>query len=66
MQAFVERVIGHELIELAEDRSMTAERQIRVDPCLNGSLPPIGEPGRHWRDEVVVRQISEDVAAPER
>jgi hypothetical protein len=66
VQAFVERVIGHELIELAEDRSMTAERQIRVDPCLNGSLPPIGEPGRHWRDEVVVRQISENVAAPER
>ena len=45
---------------------MTAERQLRVDLCLDGSLPPIGEPGRYWRDEVVVRQISENVAAPER
>ena len=66
VQPLVERILGHKFVELAEDGSMTAERQLRVDLCLDGSLPPIGEPGRHWRDEVVVRQISDNVAAPER
>ena len=66
MQTFVERITGHQLVELAEHGRVPAERQLRVDLRLDRGLPPIGQPGRHWRDEVVVRQISENVAAPER
>ena len=65
VQPFVERITGHQLVELAEHGRVPAERQLRVDLGLDRGLPPIGQPGRHWRDELVIGQISEDIAAPQ-
>jgi hypothetical protein len=66
VQTFVKRITGDQLDELAEHGRVPAERQLRVDLGLDRGLPPIGQPRRHWRDEFVIRQISEDLAAPQR
>jgi hypothetical protein len=55
-----------QLVELAEHGRVPTERQLRVELGLDRGLSPVGEPGRHWRDELVVSQIGENVAAPER
>jgi hypothetical protein len=65
VQTFVERITGDQLVELAEHGRVPAERQLGVDLGLDRGLPPIGQPRRHWPDELVIGQISEDIAAPQ-
>jgi hypothetical protein len=65
VQTFVERITGHQFVELAEHGRVPAERQLRVDLGLDRGLPAVGEPRRHRRDELVIGQIGEDLAAPQ-
>ncbi len=46
-QTLPERMLGHELLELADELRAAARREVRVDPRLEGGEPKLLQPGDH-------------------
>ena len=65
-QAFAERVLGDECLELADQLIVAPEREVGVDPKLDRCQPDLVEPGDGRLGEALVGEVSERPAPPER
>ena len=65
-QAFAQRLLGDETLQLGDERRVTAERQLRVDPILQGEEPQLVQPARLVRHHTSLSRTSRTRAAPQR
>ena len=65
-QALAERLLGNETLQLGDERSVTAERQLRIDSLLEGDEPKLVQPASLVRDDATVANVRERRAAPQR
>ena len=65
-QALAERLLGDETLQLGDERSVTAERQLRIDSLLEGDEPKLVQPASLVRDDATVANVRERRAAPQR
>ncbi len=62
----LQRPLGHERLQLADELAAAAELQVRLDPLLESELTQLLEPRRLGLHERVVREVRERRVAPER
>ena len=65
-QAFAERLLGDETLQLGDERSVTAEREIRIDSRLEGDEPKLVQPTSLLLDDATVANVRERRAVPQR
>ena len=65
-QPLAERVGGDERLQLADERGVAAERELGVDPLLEGDDAQLVEPGGLEPGELLLVEVCERRAVPER
>jgi hypothetical protein len=65
-RALAERVLSHERLQLGHEGTVAPERQLGVDPLLDGEQPPLLEPFGLASGEPQVCEVGERGSAPER
>ena len=65
-QAFAERVLGDECLELPDQLVVAPEREVGVDPELDCCQPDLLEPGDRRLGEALVGEVRERRASPQR
>ena len=64
-QALAERLLGDQTLQLGDERSVTAERQVRIDSLLEGDEPKLVQPPSLVGDHATVANVRERRALPE-
>ena len=65
-QAFAERVLGDQCLELSDQLVVASEREVCVDPQLDCRQPDLLEPGDGSLGEALVGEVRERGAPPQR
>ena len=65
-QALPERVGGHQCLELGDRRLVAPDLELEIEPFLDGAEAQLGQAADHGSRELVVREVGERVAAPQR
>ena len=65
-QPFSKRICGDELVELGDGALVTTELELDVEPFLDQREAQFRQPGDGSRREVVVGEVGEGIAPPER
>ena len=64
-QPLTQRMLTHQVLELAGQLAMATEHQLGVDPVLGRGQPRFLQPGDHARREPGVRELSQRPPAPQ-
>jgi hypothetical protein len=64
-QALAERLLGNETLELGDERSVTAERQLGIDPFFEGDEAKIVQPTGLVLDDASATGVCEGRAVPQ-
>ena len=64
-QSLVQRMLGHEPLEVLERLGVAAEAEVGLEAPLHAREPEVVEPRRLLRRELIRREVSERVTAPE-
>ncbi len=65
-QALAKRLLGDEALQLGDERSVTAERQLRIDSLLEGDEAKLVQPASLVRDDATIANVRERRALPQR
>jgi hypothetical protein len=65
-EAFAERVLGDQRLELRDQLVVAPEAEVRVDPELHCCQPDLLEPGDRRLGEALVREVGERRSPPQR
>ena len=66
MKSFPQRVLDDELVQFADELGVTPEREVGVDPPLEGREPQLLDPPDRRLRERLVCEVGQRSAAPER
>ena len=64
-QALPQRVLGHEALELRHELDVASQREVRLDPSLDGDEPKLLEAHDRRLGEGLVGEVVERRPAPE-
>jgi hypothetical protein len=59
-------VLGHQRLQLPDDRGVAAKGQVGLDPVLHRGQPQLGQPGDLPLGEGLVRHVGKGRAPPQR
>ena len=65
-QPLAQRMRRDELLELDDHALVTTERELEVEPLLDHREPQLGQPGDGRRRELLVGEVGEGIAPPQR